>query len=232
MSRELDRRHEGIDAFVGNVPAREDNDGLGGRRGSGLERTGVFTPQHGQVAAQPLIEKTAFLQAREAESTLRYPQAKRLHRPADAAADRPEVFQPVLASPKLVPVDHQTEGTHWLAEPSGEQREIRKGCGVDDVVLPPVSHEVPERPEPEDERWKNSPPTSNIQRHSRPDRGHPHTVHPYVDSSFPLAEREIGDVMAALDKPRRQIPVPALCSADCVWKETVVDDADPHDDGG
>jgi hypothetical protein len=38
--------------------------------------------------------------------------------------------------------------------------------------------------------------------------------------------------MTALDEPLRQIPVPALCSADCVREETVVDDADPHDDGG
>src|SRR6266540_2025657 len=97
-----------------------------------------------------------------------------------------------------------------------------------DVVAPPVSQEVPEYSEAEDERRADAPAAPDVQLQSRPHRHHTDAPNTRIDASFPLPEGQIRHLVPLFGEPLRKVPVPALSPADRVGIETVVDEADAH----
>ena len=119
--------------------------------------------------------------------------AERLHGVSDPPADRPEILDPVVARPHLVPVDHAADsGPVPAARPGRQQREVRKGGGVDDVVAAPVAQQVPGDPKPEDER-REDPASAGprVQLHARADRDHANAGDVAVLAALPLAQRQV-----------------------------------------
>jgi hypothetical protein len=64
--------------------------------------------------------------------------------------------------------------------------------------------------------------------HRRPDRDNADARNARILSALPLTQREIGDVVTDRRKPLGEVAVPPFGSADCVWVEAVIDEADTH----
>ncbi len=101
---------------------------------------------------------------------------------------------------------------------------------MNDVVAAAVAKKVQEHPQPEHERRQDAPsPAGRVQRHAGARGHHAHVaVEVHVRPALPLAQGQVGDVVALLCQPLGQVTVPALATADGVGKEAVVDDADAH----
>ena len=126
--------------------------------------------------------------------------------PADRAAESAEILAPVRAGPDLVPVDDDPIPAAPARGGGREQREVREGRGVDDVVAPAVAEEMPQHAEAEDERREEAAPTAvalelraAARRRSRARRGRPA---PRPRSH--CRERQEGDLVAAAPRAARR----------------------------
>jgi hypothetical protein len=101
---------------------------------------------------------------------------------------------------------------------------------VDDVIAAPGAKQVGQDAHAEHERRKDpSPPTGGVESHAWARCQDPDTwVEIQQLPSLPLAECQVGDLVAFIDKALGQVSVPALGTADGVRKQAVVDDADAH----
>src|SRR6266566_2679816 len=96
----------------------------------------------------------------QAERTLRNQRAEALDEFADAAADRTQILAPVGAAPDLKPVDDELIA-HERAQGAGrEQRKVREGAGVDDVVLAAAAQEMQKHARAEHERGEDASPAT------------------------------------------------------------------------
>ena len=69
---------------------------------------------------------------------------------------------------------------------------------------------------------------AHVVREPRPDRDDPHPRHARIVPARPLAQREVGDLMAVRGEALGEVAVPALGPADGVGEQAVVDEADPQ----
>jgi hypothetical protein len=113
-----------------------------------------------------------------------------------------------------MPIHNEFETPKRARETCREQREVRERCRVNDVVPPPVPEQVPQDAEPEHEWRPYTPPTSDIELHSRTDRDHADITDSSLFSVIPLAEGQVRHVMAVRSKPLREVAVPALGTPD------------------
>ena len=67
-----------------------------------------------------------------------------------------------------------------------------------------------------------------VQAHARADDHDLHAGDPRRVGAVPLAQRQVGDVVALGREALGEVAVPALGAADRVGEEAVVDEADPH----
>src|SRR5437763_15462455 len=85
-----------------------------------------------------------------------------LYERTGAAAEASEVLTPVGAAPDLEPVHDQPEAGRRPHDRRREQREVREGARVHDVVAAAAPEEVAEHAEPEDQRREDSPPAGAV----------------------------------------------------------------------
>ena len=97
---------------------------------------------------------------------------------------------------------------------------------MDDVVSTSVEQQMPKDACPEHERWEEATAAAGVELELRPDRVDPDARNARVLAAWPLAERQVFDVVPVGREPFRQVPVPALGSADRVRVEAVVDETD------
>jgi hypothetical protein len=101
---------------------------------------------------------------------------------------------------------------------------------VDHVVAAAVAQQVQKDPQPEHERRQDAPaPARRVERHARA-RGHdPHAlVEIDLLAAVPLAQRQVGDLVAVGRQALGEVAIPALGAADGVGEQAVIDDADTH----
>ena len=96
-----------------------------------LERSRILALEDSGLAAQAAFDEAPGVQPRKAERPLRDAQAERLYGVADPAADSPEVLDPVVARPDLVPVDHEPEAAAGAASrrPPAARSTGTRRCG-------------------------------------------------------------------------------------------------------
>ena len=99
---------------------------------------------------------------------------------------------------------------------------------MDDVVASPAAKEMPQHAESEEERRQEPALSARVQLHPRARRRRRDALNAGRLTAWPLAKREVRDVVARLGEPLCEVPVPALGSADGVRVEAVVDKADAH----
>ncbi len=225
LARGGDGGRRGGRALLGDVPAGEDDDRFGGQRRGCGHWPAVGARQHRHLAARAGRAQPRRRHPRPREGVLAHAQAQALHEPADAPADRAEVVTPVLAAPELVPVDDKPIAAERPGQRQRQEREVGERGRVDDVIAAAVSQRVPQHAGAEDQRREDAPlARARVQAHARAGRDHAHTRQ--VGLVVPLAQRDVGDVVAVGGEPQRQLAVPALGAADGVREQAVVDDTD------
>ena len=187
------------------------------------------------LAAQPARPQAVAVQPREAERALRDAHAQRLDRVADRAAEPAEVLAPVLAAPDLVPVHDEPVAAEPAQRPRppaarstgtrrcGRRRSGARGAaGAQSTPAPNTSGgRMRRRPRP------------GVERHARPDRHRPARRRTTARSPrVPLAQREVGDLVAVGREALGEVAVPALGAADGPREQAVVDEADRACGGG
>ncbi len=170
------------------------------------------------------------MQLRETEGALRNGRAQALHGGADRPAKLTEVAAPVGAAPDLVPVDDQRVARKHARQAGGQQREVRKRGHVNGVVAPASQRQMGEHAGAEHER-RQDPPAAvcRVQAHARTGADHTHTGHVRTLAPIPLAQRQVGDLVAVGGESLGEVSVPALGAADGIREQAVIDDADTHE---
>src|SRR5262245_15897056 len=93
-----------------------------------------------------------------------------------------------------------------------------------------MPQQVPENPGAEGERWSDPPPPLDVKREARPDGDDAYPGDVRRRRPLPLAQGQVGDLVAGGGEALGQIAVPAFGPADRVRKEAVVDEGDSHQD--
>ena len=221
---------------VARAPGRASR-GCGGPRtrrvspagsGAAASGSGMNRRQHLDLAAHAFVAQPRRGHPRERERALRHAQAELLHGPADPPAGRAEVIAPVLARPQLEPVDDELVAVQRPRDRGGEQREVRKRRGVDDVVAPSERQQVPQHARPEHERWRDPAAAVDVELQARPGDPHGDALDRAAPAAIPLAQRQVRHLVAVGGEPLGERAIPALAPADRVRVQAVVDDEDPH----
>ena len=100
-----------------------------------------------------------------------------------------------------------------------------------DVVAAAVAQQVHEHAQPEHERRQDAPAAAGrVQRHARARRSTTRTrgSSSRALAALPLAQRQVGDLVAVGRQALGEVAIPALGAADGVGEQAVVDDADAH----
>ena len=204
-----------------------------GCRGLGLgrvERSPAYSPSSTVTSPRrPPAPQPVAVEAREAERALRHAHAQRLDRLADRAADAAEVLAPVLAAPDLVPVHHQPVAAEPPQQAGRQQREVREGSRVDDVVRAPVAQQVRTARRRRTRAAAGSAagrPAVEAIRGPTAD----HVARRRSEASVPASHwRSVRYVTSGRRRePLGEVAIPALGAADGPREQAVVDDADPH----
>jgi hypothetical protein len=127
-----------------------------------------------------------------------------------------------------VPVDHEAVARDTPQCARREQREVWKRRRVDDVVASPTPQQAPKHAEAEHQRRQDPAAGADIQTHSRPDGDDAYAGHAGIVASVPLAQRQIGHVVAGRRESLREIAVPTLGTADGVREQAVIYETDAH----
>ena len=205
--------------------------GSASRGVSGAVGPGVVPSQHRHLAAQPLLAQPLGVQLARSRTRAggraRTAAARARRPPADAA----EVVAPVVAAPHLEPVDHQLEARRAAARaPPPAARSTGRG-GVHDLVAAAVAEQMPQA-RPARTRAAAGCAGARPRVYSAM-RGPAATTRTRPSSSsalaaLPLAQRQVGDLVALGRQALGEVAIPALGAPDGVGEEAVVDDADAH----
>src|SRR5689334_23653372 len=109
-----------------------------------------------------------------------------------------------------MPVNEEPVATERSDQCRREQREVREGRGVDDVVAAAPAKEVSEHSCSEEDWWQDPPAAAGVQLRPRGDGDDADSGDVRMLAVRPLAHREIGDLVPVLREPLSEVPIPAL----------------------
>ncbi len=97
------------------------------------------------------------------------------------------------------------------------------------VVAVPAAQQVPQHAQPEHQRRGDlAAAVGGVQRQFRPRRHDAHPIDPRLLAVLPLAQRQVGDLVALLREALGEVAIPALSAPDGAGEEAVVYEADAH----
>ena len=97
------------------------------------------------------------------------------------------------------------------------------------MVAAAVAHQVPQHAGAEHERRQHAATARpGVERHPRADGTDVDARDSGVLASLPLPQRQVDDLVPVGGEPLGQVAIPPLGTADGVWEQAVIDDADPH----
>ena len=215
------------------MPPGEHDQRLGRRAAAGAGAPAYSPSQHGHLAAQALLAQALGVQPEKQNARWRHARAEPLHERSRSRPPTPaEVLAPVGAAPDLVPVDDQRDSApSGRTSAGGEQREVRERtpCGRRRSGGRGAAG-ASSTPSAEDERRQDPAPAAGVYSAIRgPAVDDPHArVEVGLLAALPLAQRQVGDLVALGREALGEVAIPALGAADGVGEQAVVDDADAH----
>ena len=97
------------------------------------------------------------------------------------------------------------------------------------LVAAPAPQQVPQHPQPK-HQWRGdlAAAVGGVQREFRPHRHDAHPIDPRLLAPLPLAQRQVGDLVALSGEALGEVSIPPLGAPHRVGEEAVVYEADAH----